>query len=460
MQASHLTKAIYQLLRSQPYYAHFILESKIEYLSNTPVDTSNAFSMTESDGQTIIVADNPIKGVQVGHFVAFHENGKAISPWFRVAGVRDNQIVTSMGPSAGEPIVGGKLMQTKIPTAAVTVRDMRLLLMFNTDFLSGLSDNQRVGLLKHEVLHMCLDHTSDYNSSNPSINHIRNLAQDGALNQYIDRDELPAGAITLEVMERLTEKKLEPFQTSDYYFEALMEKAKENSKQNGSDGMSGEQTLDEHLGDGEDGNSTSKAMRDGVVRQAMKRAAQKSAGNLPGPIQAALNAMSDSQLPWRNILKAFVMSKVSSSTKHTTKKLNRRFEPPVPGKKRKRKLKLGVCVDSSGSVSDDDFTSFWSEITSMANQGVEIVVVDADCEVQSVTTIKSKRDLKPERRGAGGTAYQPAIDECMKHKCDLIVYFGDFDTSDTPKNPGVPFLWVGVGDSPPPADFGKVLRIN
>jgi len=219
MQASHLTKAIYQLLRSQPYYAHFILESKIEYLSNTPVDISNTFSMIESNGQTTIAADNPIKGVNPGYFVAFHENGNAISPWFRVAAVSGNNIITSMGASAGEPIVGGKLMQTKIPTAAVTVRDMRLLLMFNTDFLSGLNDSQKVGLLKHEVLHMCLDHTSDYNSSNPSINHIRNLAQDGALNQYIDKDELPAGAINLEVMERLTEKKLEPFQTSDYYFD-------------------------------------------------------------------------------------------------------------------------------------------------------------------------------------------------------------------------------------------------
>jgi predicted metal-dependent peptidase len=456
MQASHLTKAIYQLLQSQPYYAHFILESIIEYANNAPVDTSNSFSITESNGQTIIVADNPVMGVHSGHFVAFHENGKVISPWFRVAAVSGNNIMTSMGVLAEQPIVGGKLMQTKVPTAMVTIRDMRMLLVFNTDFLSGLNDSQKVGLLKHEVLHMCLSHMSDYDSSNPSINHIRNLAQDGAINQYISTDELPEGAITLEVMERLVEKKLQPFQTSDYYFDALMKKAKENSQNSGDDGMSGEHTMDEHSSDGEG----SKAMRESIVRQTMKRAAQKAAGNLPAPIQEALNAIGDSQLPWRNILKAFVMSKVSSSTKHTTKKLNRRFEPPVPGKKRKRKLKLGVCVDSSGSVGDDAFASFWSEITSMANQGVEIVVVDADCAVQSVTTIKSKRDLKPERRGSGGTAYQPAIDECMKHKCDLIIYFGDFDTSDTPKNPGVPFLWVGVGNSPPPADFGKVLRIG
>jgi hypothetical protein len=48
----------------------------------------------------------------------------------------------------------------------------------------------------------------------------------------------------------------------------------------------------------------------------------------------------------------------------------------------------------------------------------------------------------------------------MKHNVTAIAYLGDFDSSDIPVNPGVPFLWVGVGNQPPPGNFGKVLRIS
>jgi predicted metal-dependent peptidase len=132
---------------------------------------------------------------------------------------------------------------------------------------------------------------------------------------------------------------------------------------------------------------------------------------------------------------------------------------PVPGKKKKRTMTLGVCADASGSVSDEQYSMFLQELKSIAKQVELTWFIQADCEVQKVEKLTPKTTFIPNRAGNGGTAYQPAIDKAKELGCDVIIYFGDFDTSDTPRNPGVPFLWVGVGRQDPPGDFGKVLRL-
>jgi predicted metal-dependent peptidase len=63
-------------------------------------------------------------------------------------------------------------------------------------------------------------------------------------------------------------------------------------------------------------------------------------------------------------------------------------------------------------------------------------------------------------KGRGGTAYQPAITKAVELKVDGIIYMGDADAADTPIDPKKPFLWALVRNSPPPAKFGKVIRIK
>jgi predicted metal-dependent peptidase len=154
-----------------------------------------------------------------------------------------------------------------------------------------------------------------------------------------------------------------------------------------------------------------------------------------------------------------VARSISTTTKNTRKKINRRFGLEQPGKKKKRELTLGVCVDSSGSVSDEAFQSFLTEVSRISQICQTTYLVDADCVVQNVDVIKKGKKVKNQRSGSGGTAYQPAIDKCLELKCDAIVYFGDADSSDIPKNPNIPFLWVIVGNQNPPGNFGSVVRL-
>lgn len=337
----------------------------------------------------------------------------------------------------------------KVPTAGVCVIHGVPTFVFNSEFIGKMNEAQCKAILKHEVLHLVLAHLRGFKNVNHEDRYLWNIAQDCAINQYLY--DLPEGCITLGNLSKVTGHDLLPYETSAYYYSFLKEKQAELRK-------AGIDTLDEH--DIEAGDRGSEKVNQAAVRRITRRAVGKSAGNAPQHILNNLAADSRPSLPWKQILRNFVFKNVSAVTLSTQKKVNRRFAMPVPGKKKKRTLTLGVCLDSSGSISDSQYSSFLSEVKAISNQVTTTWLVHADSRVNKVEKLTAQSKLKPVRAGGGGTAYQPAIDKCLELRCDVIIYFGDFDTSDIPIDPKVPFLWVGVGDQRPPADFGKVLRLT
>jgi predicted metal-dependent peptidase len=343
----------------------------------------------------------------------------------------------------------------KVPTAGVLRRGSEIEMAFNTEFLEKLSVAQVSAVIKHEVMHLLFMHLSNRWKKERKHARLLNVAMDCAINQYID--DLPESAVTLKAVEKAVGRTLEPLQSTDYYFDAIMQKREEMEN-------SGLSSHDSHDfgddGEGKEGDNWIEDVIAASIRDMARKAIQASAGNVPSYVSEAIGAMGEPELPWKQILRNFIFSRVTNKTKASLKRPNRRFDLPVPGRVKIRKLTLAVCTDSSGSISDEQYASFINEIKSIAKTIPETWWIHADCEVQKVDRISSASDVKPVRHGYGGTAYQPAIDEAMRKNADVIVYFGDFDTSDTPTNPGVPFLWVGVGNSPAPAEFGKVLRIR
>jgi predicted metal-dependent peptidase len=334
----------------------------------------------------------------------------------------------------------------RIPTAAVSVVSGTPVIIFNSIFIESLTDAELCAVIKHEVLHLVLDHLATGEQEGKD-RYIANIAMDCAINQYIDN--IPNDCVTLERLSKAVGKKLLPKETSDYYYEQIMNKKKELE-------ASGAKTLDEH--DSEIPGADSKEVARGAIKRVAKSAIERAAGNVADHILSAIDKLGEAKLPWKVLLRNAIMSQVTRQTQSTTKKINRRFKLPVPGKKHKRTMTLGVCVDESGSVSQEQHEAFMAEIKSIAAMVNKTWLVHADCEVAAVEDL-SKAKFNPSRRAGGGTMYQPAIDKCRELKCNMIVYFGDFDTADRPTNPGVPFLWVGVGNQAAPAEFGKVIRL-
>lgn len=335
----------------------------------------------------------------------------------------------------------------RVPTAAVGLEEgYSPCFYFNTKFLNTLTAPECMTLLEHETLHLLFKHVP---MDKAYDNFIANIAKDLAINQYLE--DLPNGAVTLQSISKLLGVQIPPNETWLAYYDLLIKHSKVLK-------VSGFSTLDDHSSwEGSSGDSVDSS----ALQEILCKAVKASAGVVPKAVQQALNNLQNKAggLNWKQLLSNFVASSSKSITRNTRKKVNRRYGIHQAGKVRKRELVLGVCVDSSGSISNESFETFFEEINRIIPLCAAVHVVEADCVVQDIKTVK-KKYTSVKRTGQGGTAYQPAISKCLEIGCDAILYFGDFDTADAPKNPGVPFLWVGVGNSPKPGDFGREVRIK
>lgn len=336
-----------------------------------------------------------------------------------------------------------------LPTAAASVVRGTPVLLFNTKWVMSHSREQIAAILKHEVLHLLLDHIGRMDKVDKKL---YNIAADCAINQHIK--DVPAGAVSLDSLSKALKVPLEPFESAEYYYSLIQQHAERVPAQG-----KGCDTLDDHDYEVE-GEEQNPQMRKMAAKNAAESATKAAAGNVPESLQKVLGQMNqDAKLPWKQLLRNFIANATTSLRIHTSKKIHRRLGLEHPGVKKKREMVLGVCVDSSGSVSDEAFTAFFDEIKQIAKQ-CTVHLIDADCEIHSVVKLNSKSKLKVERHGSGGTAYGPALTKCKELKCDAIVYFGDMDCADTPENPGVPTLWVSVAShNNQPGSFGKLIKL-
>lgn len=345
-----------------------------------------------------------------------------------------------------------------VERAAVRIYNNDVQFMFNTEFMKSLTIEQQMEIIKHETLHVVFEHIYSYRYGSYVNKDAKNVAMDCAINQFLKN--LPGECITLEFVEKICNKKLTPKESWEYYYEQMKEALKDSGKSNDHDHM-------EASGTDADGNpidgATNEAVNRAIIRDKVNKAVKTSAGNIPEGLESIISAMNQGpKVNWKQQLRNLVASSRCVQTKSSRMKTHRRFELEQPGKKKKRKLVLGVCADSSGSVSDESYSIFLNEIKSIAKSTTKTYLIHADCVVQKIDTIKegkAKGDVLKKRHGCGGTAYSPAIEKCMQLGCDAIIYFGDADASDVPKNPGVPFIWVIVGSQEPPGNFGRVIRI-
>lgn len=348
-------------------------------------------------------------------------------------------------------------------TAAVNVTKGKITFMFNSEGMSKLPVLAQADIVAHEIMHVLLDHTGKRGGGYKD-GMAKNVAMDCAINQY--RRHLPEGCVTLENLSQKLEMPLDPFETYEYYYAKIQEYRQKNPQnQKGQGSGEGESEPHHHdiMDEGDELSPLEQAQNAAAIKDAADKALKAAKGNTPGGVDKALAAMNaPAQVNWKQQLRNLVANARTCTRIPTRLRANRRFELDHPGHKKERKLVIGVCVDTSGSVSDEAYLAFMNEVRIMAKQSEALYIVQADAEVQKVDLVKGGKmpeKLLGGRKGYGGTAYSPAIEHCAKLKCDVIAYFGDFDCADTPKDPGVPFIWVGVGTQAPPAQFGKVLRI-
>ncbi len=369
-------------------------------------------------------------------------------------------------------IMLNKLWSKKVPTAGVSKNGINYQLVVNDDFWEGLSENHRLGLLKHELLHIAFGHlTTVFKFSDRKM---ANIAMDMEINQYIDVDYLPEGGIMID---NYAELNLDRKAGARYYYDKLKE-AKDEKDQNGTSGSPEFDKLCDQMdsGDGEglpdhstwdEFENLSEAEQKLIEKQLQKvlgdakEQTVKKRGSVPGEIEGVIviEEIVAPKFDWRGYIRRFTGISTKVFTKKIRRKENRRFSDN-PGLKIKMRQHMLLAIDTSGSVSNDELMEFMNEIHHIYKAGVDITIIQCDTSIRSIEAYRGKNDLKV--HGRGGTEFDPVLDYYNENskKYTSLVYFtdGECDANVKPKGN---VLWVisersAMNESLP----GKVIKLE
>lgn len=149
------------------------------------------------------------------------------------------------------------------------------------------------------------------------------------------------------------------------------------------------------------------------------------------------------EVPWQSVLKNRVASK--STEKETSKKRINRRQPTrleLSGKMPKKCLNLFIAIDESGSIGNDEYSYFWSEILAIAKTfSCTLRIIEFTSTVESYTVMThrevkrlNKKSMVFGSRFYGGTCFQPVFDLVDKETRNgdpfMLVVFTDGEGED------------------------------
>ena len=373
-----------------------------------------------------------------------------------------------------------KVFTDKVPTLGVSITD-QVNLYVNPEFFGSLTEKQRVEVLEHECLHLVNGHlTRIPDQVNKHDMAVWNVAGDAVINENLSSLHAIEGVITIDNLNKQFKGiNLKRGEAMEYYYAKIKKYMKDNPDQFDKvyEMGSGEGGIDTHetwaeSGQGENGDTESdkdsignnSQLANEMIKKTMKQAIEDcdGAGNVPMDILKALEELNKSTVNWKQQLKRFFGRAHKFSKISTRNKLNRRYRHLQPGKRKKPNVHIAIGVDESGSICDNAFKQFFSEIDVAARlDGIKFTIIHIDTSVNKVYEYQA--GMKIDRTGCGGTCYMPAITEANKLKVDGMIFFGDGDNWGDEKliKPKYPFLWaMEEGCNPPTTDFGSVVEVK
>jgi len=198
--------------------------------------------------------------------------------------------------------------------------------------------------------------------------------------------------------------------------------------------------------------------------RARDHSASKGWGNLPAEIRTELEAISQRRKPqidWKRTLRLFASSGYRTEVVATQRRMSKRFGT-FPGIRIRRKQRLAVVIDTSGSIGEDILEVFFREIHGVWKNDAEVIVVECDADVQGTYPYKGKTPAGI--KGGGGTSFDPAlawVGQPRNGPFDACIYLTDGYASEPEVRPRCPLLWVitAKGNAGDHLKFGRVVQL-
>jgi len=333
-----------------------------------------------------------------------------------------------------------KSFSESLPTAGVAKDGINIKLLINPTFWESLSNDHKLGLFLHEVLHICFFHltTRSYYADKKLFN----IAADISLNQYIQKDWLPDGALLPSTYPELN---LELKEGTKYYYQELQKNLNSNEP---CDALMNLYDTDIHPTWKEFDELTSsekeliKNQIDHVLKETVKQT-ERSRGNIPGELKDYISSLftpKQSFFDWKSYLRRTLCSSKEYYTKKNRRMNSLRF-PDFAGIKTLPKQNILVAIDTSGSINKDDLKEFYNEIYHIYKTGTTVTIVEADTKITNKYNFKGK--FNDYITGRGGTDFTEVIKyyNTNRNLYTNLVYFTDGHGS-TDIKPFKRMLWV------------------
>lgn len=315
---------------------------------------------------------------------------------------------------------------------------------------------RQVGLIKHQVLHIVLGHVlREHEFLHRAVFWV---AADLVVNQHLEERYLSEDDITLR---RLAGLNLPPGEDVATYYRLLLDLLARRGE-GPPDGPTardtaelrtilgaGDPVLDQHRGWQHFTEQTAAERR--IVEQAIEDAIRRSARRTPARMQATLPAAirrriaeaerSEPAVEWRRVLALFAGASRRTYLHNTLRRPSKRYGT-TPGIKVRRRHRVIVAVDTSGSMTDELLAAVFGEIHHLYRRGAEVTVVECDAAVHATWAYRGQRPTAV--GGGGGTAFDPALAwaNSQPQRPDALIYLTDGYAAAPTVKPRMATLWL------------------
>ena len=324
----------------------------------------------------------------------------------------------------------------RIRTACVGIINKRFCMKISEKFWNNLRVEQKIGLMKHELLHLIMKHYKT--AKHYEHKKVYNYAADIEINQFIPIEELPPNPLlpdsfpSLNLMSKM----------GAHYYYTILEKYKDeinfnefiNDLLESGDfdfDLDGFDEVDiEDLAEAED-------FLDKIIKKSAKKYG-KGSDSVIEKIKPFYDIEVNRQA-WTSLLRNMISRNGKTYLRTSMRRESKRFSGEV-GHRIIVKNSIVAVIDTSYSIHNDNLAEFFQHLLILHRMGVDIYVIEADDKIQKEYWFKG--NIPDDIKGRGGTSFEPAILKANEINANTLVYFTDGYASVPEIKANMPIIWV------------------
>lgn len=350
-----------------------------------------------------------------------------------------------------------KSFSSQVKQMGIVPDGLNFKLLINKQYWYSLDLNHKIGLLKHNLLHMCFFHVTNYQKYllTCKSKKVLQLAFDLEVNSYLDEDSWPDDEST-----KLFQKypNLPKRQGTQFYINELKKVIEGDPNSMWDEDTEGVAEALERIE--VEYTNWSRGIDVEIVRNQLCHRMRTTVENLnrrstPPELSNIIDGLFTFKKPifnWKKFFRNFIANAYDTLPKSTRRKESLRFEGAM-GHKLAKKHTILVGVDTSGSIGQKELDEFFSEIYHVWKAGANVDIIEFDTKIQKQYHYKGK--TPKEVYGRGGTNFSDCVNyfNSNYHKYSLGICFTDGYASLENINPFGKFCWVITSDGDQEQDY-------